>query len=277
VTRAAPLLVLLAVLVAPTREARGATERWTIQVQGRARAFLVHAPDPLPPGRRLPVVLVFHGAGCDASSMVRATGFDALADREGFLVVYPEGIGGRFQTAAPRPGTPDDVPFVRALLAWLPGAYPVDPARVHATGFSNGAMFCYRLAAEMSDAIASIGPVAGFMASPGPRPASPVSVVHVHGTADDRVPLARVPETIRRWAAWNDCEPEARVERLEPAPRFVLTRRWHAGRRPGVDVGLYRVEGAGHGWPTEGGQWVTRTLWAFFASHPKVAASPPAR
>ena len=55
---------------------------------------------------------------------------------------------------------------------------------------SNGGMMCYRLAAELSDRIAAIAPVAGTMAIAEAKPNRPVPVMHFHGTADRIVPFA---------------------------------------------------------------------------------------
>ena len=73
------------------------------------------------------------------------------------------------------------------LLDDLATVVNVDPRRVYATGMSNGAMMCYRLAAELSDRIAAIAPVAGTMAIETCRPRRPVSVLHFHGTKDTLV------------------------------------------------------------------------------------------
>ena len=83
----------------------------------------------------------------------------------------------------------DDVGFVRVILDRLLDTGHVDPL-VDATGMSNGAMMSYRLAAEMSEQIAAIAPVAGTMELDGVMPRQPVSVLHFHGTDDEFVPFA---------------------------------------------------------------------------------------
>src|SRR5207248_1712283 len=117
--------------------------------------------------------LALHGAGMNGRMMRWFTGLDRKADREGFIVVYPDGTGSGsfltwnagalFRLAGNRA---DDIAFLRELLDDLGKVVNVDPKRVFATGMSNGGMMCYRLAAEMSDRIAAIAPVAGTMAMP---------------------------------------------------------------------------------------------------------------
>ena len=84
----------------------------------------------------------------------------------------------------------DDVGYVAKLLDDLATVVNVDPRRVYATGMSNGAMMCYRLAAELSDRIAAIAPVAGTMAIEICQPHRPVPVLHFHGTSDGLVSSA---------------------------------------------------------------------------------------
>src|SRR5262249_13324839 len=118
---------------------------------GRKRRYLVHAPPAAAAGRPLPVVLGFHGGGGRAESFRTMSRLSEVADRHGFLVVYPDGTGrwanvltfnaGRCCGYAAEQQV-DDVGFVRRLLDELPRLYPVDPRRVYATGMSNGAMLC---------------------------------------------------------------------------------------------------------------------------------------
>ena len=116
-------------------------------------------------------------------------------------------------------GKADDVKFVGSLLDDLATVVNVDPKRVYATGMSNGGMMCYRLAAELSDRIAAIVPVAGTMAIDEAKPKRPVPVMHFHGTADRIVPFGgprngtpkfltfkSVKETIKIWGEINGCQ-----------------------------------------------------------------------
>lgn len=106
--------------------------------EGRARQYVLHVP-PAPNGA---LVLVFHGGGQRASQIRRISGFDALADREHFIVAYPEAFerswaDGRRVTIAEQQGV-DDVGFAKAVVADIAKANPVDRSRVFAAGLSNG-------------------------------------------------------------------------------------------------------------------------------------------
>lgn len=288
------LLAAAAVLLLGS-PAVGGVGRMAVKVGELTRHARVFVPSRLPRDRAVPLLLVFHGAGSTTTSMVRATGFDVLAERHGFVVVYPEALGGRFDAgasgeSAPRAaarGRPDDIAFVRALLTGLRKRFKIDAERIYATGFSNGAMFCYRLASELADDIAAIAPVAGALGQQVSKaPSSPVSVLHVHGAKDERVPFRgpggrtpryrSVPDSLRTWATWCGCRKTTspRIDPLEPAPGFRVERRWYGDCPKGVGVGLLLVEGEGHTWPQGAQAWITRSIHAFFERHPKVVPAP---
>ncbi len=142
----------------------------SLQVGGRERSYLVHIPAKYGGKQPSPVVLISHGAGTNAPMMVRFCGLNKKADEAGFVAVYPNGTGtaGLFLTwnagnccGYAMQNKVDDVAFTRALLDDLAEVANVDPKRVYATGMSNGAIMCYRLALQLSDRIAAIAPVAG--------------------------------------------------------------------------------------------------------------------
>ncbi len=144
---------------------------------GRPRSAIMHVPPQAATGRLLPVVLNFHGASANARSHRQYVEMDPLADRVGFVVVYPNGTrpfpdqlltwnAGAGCGPAQVEGV-DDVGFVRTLLDDLPKHFAVDPARVYATGLSNGAMLTYRLAAEAPERFgAALGRAARLVSVP---------------------------------------------------------------------------------------------------------------
>ena len=192
----------------------------SIVVDGRTRTFRLHIPPGL--GGTVPaaVVLALHGGGSDGRGMERFTGFSRLADREGFIVVYPDAVDGNWvdgreglHTAAHRKGV-DDIAFIAALLDELARRHPIDARRIFATGISNGGIFSHYLAANLADRIVAIAPVAGGLADPFDRnfaPSQPVSVFILQGTADPLMPfdgggvafrrgqIIATGETVRLW------------------------------------------------------------------------------
>jgi polyhydroxybutyrate depolymerase len=188
----------------------------------------------------------------------------------------------------------DDVAFLNALLDDLPRSYPVDPRRIYATGMSNGAVMAYRLAAELSDRIAAIAPVAGSVGTEIGRPKRPVSVLHFHGTRDEFIPFPggrgaksitgtnfrSVEDSIRAWVQANGCDENPTSDVLsEGDDGMRVTRRTYGPGRDGAEVVLVVIEGGGHTWPGRRspakflGKSTTNIsanhlMWEFFQKHP---------
>ncbi len=238
----------------------------------QSRAYLLHVPAKL--GPQPPLVLNFHAGGSNASQHQKLTGMDAVADREGFLIVYPEGTGvleGQLQTwnaggccgGAVRDNV-DDVGFVRRLLEDLSRRQAYDPARVYATGFDNGAMMSYRLAAALSDRIAAIAPVAGTIAVEHFPTVRAVPVLHIHSADDPSAPYAggrgaALPMTTQRithlgveaglaeWAKANGCATPLEQREKKEAQGHTAT--LFAYPKCRAEVLLWKLTGAGHVWP----------------------------
>jgi polyhydroxybutyrate depolymerase len=274
-----------------------AGEPRTLQAGGVTRRYFLYLPSTWRRGRPAPLVLVFHGGGGRASGIAPHTGFSRLAEREGFVVAYPQGLNGRWNDGRGYAATHDDVGFVRALLDTLSRALAIDSRRVYATGISNGAMFAYRLACDLPGTFAAVAPVAGAMPAdlaPACAHTQPVSVLAFQGTADPLMPyfgggVARrrgrvlsAERSIAFWATTSGCA-AAPVTTDEPdrVTDGTRVRRTAYGTcREGRSVELYTIEGGGHTWP--GGPPVggavgrvtreidaTPVIWAFFAGHPK--------
>ena len=284
-----------------------------ITVASRARTYLLHVPPSIPADKPVPLVLVFHGGAGTGKKTAGFTGFDAPADREGFIVAYPDGIGrswndGRGTTKAAKSGA-DDVRFARELIQRLSAEHKVDPRRIYATGPSNGGFMSHRLACELSDVLAAVGPViAGFPSKlvGSCRPAAPVSIVMIQGEADRLVPIAggevggkrhwgaggrteSAESTRAFWAERSGCPGEPQVSDLPDRAKDGTSVREYSWRgcRAGVDVVQYVVAGMGHRWPTSLASpkgtrlagWVlgpgsgnidaTETVWEFFKAHRK--------
>lgn len=283
---------LLILLLLPAGCAAAAEAPWPapgdherrLEHGGRTRHYTVHVPPGLPVegAGGAPLLLAFHGGGGNASGFRAYAGLDALADREGFVVVYPDGtgpLGRRLLTwnagaccGYARKHGVDDVGFALAVLDSVTRALPIDAARVYATGHSNGAMISYRLAAEAADRIAAIAAVAGSPPLDAFAPARPVAVLHIHSVDDPRALYAgglgpRFPLTnhralhgsveaqLARWAQRDGCPAEPRVAERRGAPQqgsaagHTATLLVFGPCESGFEVAHWRLTGAGHGWP----------------------------
>lgn len=272
----------------------------SLDFDGDERSYILHIPPKLDATRALPLVIVFHGGGGNAQNAIRMTDFNALADEDEFLVIYPNGSGrledkiltwnGGNCCGYAQEQNVDDVGFVRAVLKDVQSIVSVDAKRIYAAGMSNGGIMSYRLACEMSDVFAAIGPVAGTLNFDECDPSEPVSVIHFHGTDDQHLPytggvgedslvgvvFAPVIDSVTFWVDHNSCGPNpyatknSDVRRLEFGPCTGNTA-----------VELYSIQGGKHAWPgSDGPGWLggdipttepdaTRVMWEFFKAHPK--------
>lgn len=163
-----------------------------VEVAGIKRTYRVYVPSRLAAKDKAPLLFVFHGGGGTGAQAERVFGMNTMADKYGFIVVYPDGLNrhwhdGRIQA---NPGI-DDIAFVASLIEKLGQDYAVDKKLVYACGISNGALFSHYLALKLSDHIKAIAAVAGAIPVEDASLSAdrPVSVLMIHGTADDFIPL----------------------------------------------------------------------------------------
>lgn len=169
----------------------------SVEVSGLKRTFLVHAPPSYGAGDPVPVLIAIHGGGGDGRGMQALTQWDRLADSQKFLAIYPDGIGKEFRgkiigswnggrcCPPASEGKVDDAGFIRSMLELLAQSFSIDQTRIYATGHSNGALMAYRLACELSDKIAAIGPMGGQGTFEKCEPSRKVSIMHIHGMKDN--------------------------------------------------------------------------------------------
>lgn len=266
-----------------------------VESSGRERTFRLYRPAGLT-GPAAPLVVMLHGGYGSASQAEGDYGWDAEADSGHFLVAYPDGMDRAWNAGGGCCGTPgtagiDDVAFITAVVAAVRGEADVDPARIYATGISNGGMLAYRLACD-TRLFAAIGPDSATLQGSCDAPAA-VSVIAIHGTADRYIPYdggpgagpgrvdgPAVPSVIADWRTVDHC----RVP-VQTVSNTVTTSL--ATCPDGRAVELITIAGAGHQWPGSRPKPLiqrllhldppstalnaTNVIWRFFAAHPAPA------
>lgn len=267
---------------------------------GIERNYTLYVPSSVNWTQPVPLVFVFHGGTGNAESAIRMSGFNKIADQNGFLVVYPNGTGrlsdeklltwnGGDCCGFAQEKNVDDVGFVREIVTELQSLAIIDTKRIYATGMSNGGILSQRLACEAADLFAAVAPVAGTLNFSPCTPSQPISVIEFHGTADQHIPygggvgpeslvdvdFASVQDSVNFWVTTNACASQPQSNSFADIQHDVWT-----GCTASTSVELYTINGGGHAWPGgEAGRVdadpptqsisASQLIWEFFAAHPK--------
>ena len=298
---AAFVVALASSLAAQSPDSTTSLER-QLRVGGRTRHYLVDLPPRYASRGPMPLVFNFHGGGGSPNGARTQSGFSALGARVGAILVYPAGSG-RFSDERLLTWNTgsccgyasaqkiDETAFVRALIDALEHTYSIDRNRIYATGLSNGGMMAHLVGCTLADRFAAIAVISGEL-SMDCHPSRPVSVLIVHGTADENLPynggvgrkaldkheVKPVSFAVDSWKTFDKC-----VTGATTTTQGVVTHSvWPCG--DGTALELYTIEGGGHSWP--GGQRMARLLdapsnalnatqvaWDFFAAHPRTSSA----
>jgi polyhydroxybutyrate depolymerase len=254
---------------------------FTLSHGSRQRSYLVHVPPTL--AARPAVLLAFHGGGGHAANFQSYAELDALADREGFLVVYPNGTGplpnilltwnaGDGCCGYALQQNVDDVGFAVAVIDDLAGRTVLDRRRVYATGHSNGGIMSHRLAAQRPDFVAAIAPVAGSLDLVQFAPSRSVPVLQIHSVDDPRAlyngglgpPFPGTDNQVfhqpaqaglNRWISADGCSPTVDTTDVRvgapgtPNAGHTATKLVWRPCAGGSEVAHWKLTVAGHGWP----------------------------
>ncbi|HZC47254.1 MAG TPA: PHB depolymerase family esterase [Candidatus Acidoferrum sp.] len=279
------------------------------------RTFIVHVPPGFDGKSKVPVVIMLHGAGGSGAGAITETGWDAKADREGFIAVFPDG-------APPHPMLParfllnprlwndgsgrgaisvaqvDDLGFISAMIDFLEARYAADPARIYCTGFSSGASMTFSVGLNLSNRIAAIAPVSGHLWYREKQLEYPVPLLFIIGRDDPLNPIAGgnvklpwgttqyhppVEDSLTEWERMLGCGPQVETTRGNGVREIVYDQCAKGG-----EVEYYNVKGLGHVWPGGKNQlpekWVgqpsdklnaTDVIWEFFKAHPRTPVQLP--
>jgi polyhydroxybutyrate depolymerase len=306
------LIIFLLLIAMPARAAE--LEKRVILHDSMMREYWVYDPRKGgADGAPRPLIIVLHGGGGKAERFDVMVGkdnsFDALADREDILVVYPQGYkkswndGREDSHVDAQARNMDDTGFISKLIDNLVESRRVDPKRVYVVGPSNGGHMANRLACEIPDKIAAAGIVIGLMPKrmvDKCKPATPVSVLIMNGTEDPLVSynggMVKVLgqergediSTEDTFAFWVKHAGLAKPETLkakqlpdnDPNDETRVSLKSYKGLES--EVALYTVTGGGHTWPG-GRQYLfkgmvgrvrhdinaTEVIWNFFKDKSK--------
>jgi polyhydroxybutyrate depolymerase len=282
----------------------------TIVSSGDRREYRLYVPPAYDSTKPTPLVISLHGAALYGEAQMEISRWNDVADREGFLVVYPSGRKGR----GPRTwqlgydgNAGKDVRFISELIDTLAAHYSVDRARIYANGLSNGGGMTFALSCALPGRIAAFGTVGAAWTEPWSwcRDTTPAPFVSFHGTADPqalyeggksimfRRPWPSVRGWTANWARRNRCSSRT----ADTLITSDVTRLSYLDCD--APVVLYTIHGGGHTWPGGGPvpEWwagstthtisASELMWRFFegrsirtsvpASDPRAMPAAPGR
>jgi polyhydroxybutyrate depolymerase len=258
---------------------------------GQLREYLLYVPSSYDSTTPTPLVISMHGAAMWGAAQQETSRWNEVAERHGFIVVYPSGTGFPkvWHASEPGAGLTADVRFISELIDTLMATYNLDPERIYANGLSNGGGMAFVLSCTLSDRIAAVGMVASALFLPWSwcTDRRAVPMIAFHGTADRITPyrggtswvapnpFADIPKWTANWARRNRCAPDP----VESVVATDVTRLEYTDCADDATVLLYTVIEGGHTWP--GGmpppEWFTGStsnsvhassqMWAFFREH----------
>lgn len=276
-----------------------------ITVDGIQREYILHLPKNYG-SETLPLVMVFHGGGGNAEQIMDHVKFSKTADKNNFIVVYPNAVDKNWndgRVGEKLPEDRDDVKFINALLDTLIAAYKINTKRIFSTGISNGAFFSIYLAYKMPERLLAIAPVCGNIPEnlrDNFKLSSPVSLLLINGTKDPLVKYdggavgfgddesrrgssISTDWTVKIWTENNSCQQSSKIEEMDDKEDDGCTeeKTIYYKCADGTKVVLIKIKGGGHTWPGAS-QYLPKILvgtvckdfnandviWEFFSSLP---------
>ncbi len=260
-------------------------QEYSFVYDGINRSYIVHVPSSYDGSKPYSLILALHGYNTDPSNFsttYTASGFQDPRRAEAFeyIVVFPYGSvenGNRGWNIGQGSGfSTDDVGFISSLIDTMKSRYNINSNKIFATGHSNGAFMCYRLAVELSNKIAAVAPVEGLLDVAGleDKIKKPIPILHIHALNDPTVPYTGmagfapgVDSLMKIWKHHNQCVDIPDTICNQPG---VIGYEWRAPAT-GADVALYQFTYGGHSWlsnPLNS----TDLVIDFFYNHPKLMA-----
>jgi len=274
--------------------------RRVLESGGMQRGYLLYVPSSYDPAWSMPLVISLHGFSSNPAGQKYLSRWEKLAEKENFIVVYPQGTSSPLRWNASGDvgtGQVDDAAFIRDLLANLRQLLNIDQSRIYVNGMSNGGAMTARLACEMANVFAAAGIVSGPPVNipGGCHPTRPVPLIAFYGTADPlvkynggkadsslitrlirlpthRAALPPVKPWIEAWAQRNGCH---LTPQILPGRGDTSGVRY-TGCQQEAEVVFYTIDGGGHTWPGGSPIFVGKTshsidatseMWGFFKTH----------
>ena len=263
---------------------------------GIAREYMLYIPNTIKP--QAPLIFVLHGLGSTNSHIRDYSQMDLVANKNGFVVCYPQGTGSTKNTIHTKKGSSfwnvgyeihknevvDDVSFLTSLAIYLQQEYDLDPEKTFCTGMSNGGDMSYLLGCQAPEVFKAIASITGCMMEWIYKSCdnnSPIPVFQIHGTKDNITyydgditnrdrwgAYLGVESTIQFWVDHNMCSKSIidTIGFVNNESRYIIREKFLNGIDEN-EVWLYKVIDGGHDWiqkSLEKDFNTSEEIWKFF-------------
>ncbi len=252
---------------------------------GKTRKYLLYIPEGYDV-KNMPLVMVLHGYTGTAYGIRTYSNFNSVADRDGFAVVYPQGLrlaGATHFNVGLDSSDVDDVGFLSTLIDHLQDKFLLSEENTFITGMSNGGYMSYTMVIDYPDyfkAMASVGGVISYH-SWQVETYQQMNILQIHGTKDYVVPIdgswpydnawGDVPGLdvlLGRWKTVNGTTTNTTETISESTILYKYT-----NPESNLHVWYYEIDGYGHAWPinrqqsqgVDPGFHATEAIWDFFS------------
>ena len=263
---------------------------------GIAREYMLYIPSTIKP--QAPLIFVLHGLGSTNSHIRDYSQMDLVANKNGFVVCYPQGTGSTKNTIHTKKGSSfwnvgyeihknevvDDVSFLTSLAIYLQQEYDLDPEKTFCTGMSNGGDMSYLLGCQAPEVFKAIASITGCMMEWIYKSCDnnrPIPVFQIHGTKDNITyydgditnrdrwgAYLGVESTIQFWVDHNMCSKSIidTIGFVNNESRYIVREKFLNGIDEN-EVWLYKVIDGGHDWiqkSLEKDFNTSEEIWKFF-------------
>ncbi|MBF0501691.1 MAG: hypothetical protein HQM09_16245 [Candidatus Riflebacteria bacterium] len=243
------------------------------------RTFTLFIPSKYSSSSVYPLVFFCHGGGGTGQNAMNHYGWQTVAEREGFIMVYPDGStdgqSKRTWNAGHGCGYAwekriDDIGFLSFLIGAIKQMVKIDSSRIYCAGFSNGAMMTHYLGSMIPGILAAISTCAGSIGGQAipqasywsiPTPKCPLPVIDFHGKLDDEVSYfggkhtntidpnrsdSNVNDAIAFWVKVNGC---SHIPKCVVSGSSNIITDTYSNANDSAAVVLYTIENQAHAYP----------------------------
>jgi polyhydroxybutyrate depolymerase len=252
-----------------------------IIVDGNTRSFIVYLPTGYNNAGKMPMIFVLHGGTGTPEGMIQLADFRTIAERDKVVLIYPAGIQNNWNDGRPTVSNQlgiNDVDFFNQMCDYAIANNFVDPAKIYATGISNGGFMSSRLGCELSNRIAAFAvdaaTIEATVIATNCNPGRPVPAIYIHGTLDQFCPFLGGVTTvgaggtilshfqaIDKWVTINGCNTTPTITDLPDIANdgTTIKERVYSSGTNGSEVVSYVIINGGHTWP-QGYQYLPESI-----------------